>query len=88
VCLEAGAAGVPIALFDQGGIPRLVRDADGGVLAPPGDVDELARQVLRLVEDDEGRRAAGRRLAQHVRTHHDAAAGARSIVDELRRHLR
>ncbi|NCF83741.1 MAG: glycosyltransferase [Proteobacteria bacterium] len=45
--LEAMAHGVPIAAFAVGGLPRLVRNGEGGWLAEPGDVAALARYIRR-----------------------------------------
>lgn len=83
VCLEAGSLGVPVATYDQGGIPAMVRAADGGAVVPHLDVPGMADAVVALAEDEEGRRAAGRRLAAHVAREHGPEAGgslARTIA--------
>ncbi|MEL7209130.1 MAG: glycosyltransferase family 4 protein [Actinomycetota bacterium] len=83
VCLEAGSLAVPIVTFDQGGIPDLVRRADGGAVVPHLSVEAMADAVLGLTEDEPGRRAAGIRLAEHVRAEHGHDAGedlARTIA--------
>lgn len=86
VCLEAGSLGVPIALFDQGGIPDMVRRADGGLAVPHLDVAALADAVLTLVHDDRRRRDCGTRLAAHVASVHGEDNGralARAIAARL-----
>ena len=45
--LEAMAHGVPIAAFAVGGLPRLVRNGEGGWLAEPGNVAALAGHIRR-----------------------------------------
>ena len=51
VTLEAMAAGVPVVAFRVGGLPELVRPGQTGLLAEPGDCDELARQASALLAD-------------------------------------
>jgi glycosyltransferase involved in cell wall biosynthesis len=87
VCLEAGSLGVPIATFDQGGIPDLVRACAGGVVVPHLDVPALAEAVAGMVEDPDRREAAGRRLAERIALEHGPDAGAdlaRAIEDLVR----
>lgn len=51
VLLEAMQAGVPVAAFAVGGIPDVLDHEASGLLVAPGEVDELARQVARLLLD-------------------------------------
>ena len=65
--LEAMSAGVPVAGYDVGGLPEVVGDT--GILVPAGDVDELARQSLRLLGDEPRRErlaAAARHRAENL----------------------
>jgi glycosyltransferase involved in cell wall biosynthesis len=65
--LEALACGTPVAGFDIGGIPDMVRPGVTGSLASAGDVKGLRRAILDLLQDDEGRREMGascRRIAE------------------------
>jgi GT2 family glycosyltransferase/glycosyltransferase involved in cell wall biosynthesis len=48
---EALAAGVPVVAARIGGIPEFVRHDDNGLLFTPGDADDLARQLRRLVDE-------------------------------------
>jgi glycosyltransferase involved in cell wall biosynthesis len=51
VLMEAMAAGVPVVATRIAGIPELVRDGRSGFLVSPGDVDEMATAVDRLLGD-------------------------------------
>jgi glycosyltransferase involved in cell wall biosynthesis len=49
--LEAFASGLPVVSTDAGGVPAILTDGVHGLLAPVGDDDAVARQVLRLLGD-------------------------------------
>lgn len=51
VLFDAMAAGVPIVATRTGGIPEIVRDGETGLLVSPGQPDELAAAVIRLLGD-------------------------------------
>jgi colanic acid/amylovoran biosynthesis glycosyltransferase len=53
VFAEALAMGTPVASFKHGGIPEVVCDGCTGLLAPEGDVEALAANLLRLLRDNE-----------------------------------
>jgi glycosyltransferase involved in cell wall biosynthesis len=63
VVLEAMAMETPVVATRIAGVPRLVRDAETGVLVEPGSVDALAAGLERLVSDA----AARDRLASAAR---------------------
>jgi len=62
--LEAASFGIPVVASNAGGIGEAVRDGVTGILVEVDDVDGIALQVQRLLEDETLRRsmgAAGRR---------------------------
>lgn len=66
--LEAMAAGLPCVAFDVSpGVREFVTDGVDGLLARPGNVDELARQLERLMADAELRDRLGDAARQKVR---------------------
>jgi glycosyltransferase involved in cell wall biosynthesis len=75
VALEAMAHGCPLAATRTGGIAEIVEDGVNGVLARPGDPDDLASAILRLLEAPEFAAKLGRRAAEDAaRYHPDAIA--------------
>ncbi|GIG87287.1 glycosyltransferase [Plantactinospora endophytica] len=65
--IEAGHAGRPVVATDVGGTAEVVRHGRTGLLCDRGDVDGLARSVLRLLADDELRDRMGRAALTETR---------------------
>jgi glycosyltransferase involved in cell wall biosynthesis len=55
VILEAMHAGLPVIATKVGGIPDVVKDNVNGYLVKPGDAEELADKLLKLLREDETR---------------------------------
>jgi hypothetical protein len=49
--LESFAHRTPVVASDLGGMTELVREGENGLLFAPGDADDLARQLRRLLDD-------------------------------------
>jgi len=91
LCLPSFAEGVPIALMEAMalglpvlttrvmGIPELVEDGASGLLVAPGNRDELASALQRLIEDDGLRRALGRAARERVVAEFDLWQSARQL---------
>jgi glycosyltransferase involved in cell wall biosynthesis len=78
--LEAMAAGLPVVTTPVGGIPEVVKDGVNGLVITPGDVRALAAAILRLLGDDDLRRAMSEANVKLVRSRHDAELVARTLV--------
>ena len=63
VVLEAIAFGCPLAATRTGGIVEIIEDGVNGVLARPGDPDDLAAAIIRLLDAPEFAATLGRRAA-------------------------
>ena len=82
--LEALACEVPVIATRAGGLPEVVEDGRCGFLLPVGDVDGMAEAALRLLGDEELRRAfgaAGRRRAVETFSQ-DAVVGRYKAIYE------
>ena len=64
--LEAMACGVPVAGFAAGGIPDMITPFENGLLAAPGDVQDLAEKIIYMIEHPEERRNMARNARQTV----------------------
>jgi glycosyltransferase involved in cell wall biosynthesis len=68
--VEALAVGTPVIATEVGGVPELVREAENGLLVPPGDREALAHAIRRLVAEDglrERLAAAAAPSVEHLR---------------------
>jgi glycosyltransferase involved in cell wall biosynthesis len=67
--VEAMAAGRPVVASRIGGLPATVADGATGLLCEPGDAQDLARKIEKLLDDDELRQRMGlagrRRFEEH-----------------------
>jgi len=48
--LEAGASGVPLVAYNNGGISEVISHMHNGLLVQPGQIDQLADAIQRLLE--------------------------------------
>jgi glycosyltransferase involved in cell wall biosynthesis len=71
VLAEANACGRPVVGSRVGGIPDFVRDGDNGLLAAPGDAEDLARKLIEVLSNPEEARAMGARGRSRVLREHD-----------------
>jgi glycosyltransferase involved in cell wall biosynthesis len=58
--LEAMAMGKPVVASRVGGLAEVVEEGSTGLLVEPGDAEELAGALIRLLRDDDLRAAMGR----------------------------
>jgi glycosyltransferase involved in cell wall biosynthesis len=79
VLLEAMAAGRPIIASNVGGVPHYITDNENGLLFSPGNVKELAEQMIRLLNDKELRARLGERGRNRVLSEFDEVAYVREF---------
>lgn len=83
VCLESSLLGVPIVCFDNTGIAEFAGDGRHGFIVPYLDVEAMAGQVARLLDDSMLRSAVGERAAARVREAFDVSIGAPALFADL-----
>jgi glycosyltransferase involved in cell wall biosynthesis len=79
--LEAMARGICVVASTVGGIPELLSDGCGTLVAPD-DVDGLAAAMIGVICDEERRSVIGRRAADRIRSHFDLDVVSRRF-DEM-----
>lgn len=67
--LEAMAMGKPVVSTNVGGIPEVVLDGVTGILVQPGNSEDLARAIMKLLNDCELRESLGREGRRRVEEH-------------------
>lgn len=85
VNIEALSCGLPVVASRVGGIPEIIDHGRTGFLFPPGNVDELAEPVRRLVHDRELRASMARAGRSIALERHSAE---RRMQDHLDFHFR
>jgi len=84
VLMEATAASVPSVAYAAGGTPGMITHESEGLVGPIGDVAELARNLTRLIEDEEERwrlAEACWKRQRRIPSWQTAARGARTILE-------
>ncbi len=66
VLLEAGAAGLPVAASNVGGIPEIIEDGTTGLLVPAGDAAALEAALALLLGDPARAARLGAALARKI----------------------
>ena len=87
VLLEAKAAGVSIAATNVNEVPEIIVDGRSGLLAAPGDPENLSRVLLALAADPGLRQSLGRQALVEARERHSLQAmlkGYQEIYDDVR----
>ncbi|WP_119680080.1 glycosyltransferase [Indioceanicola profundi] len=67
--MEAMASGLPVVSTRHSGIPELVEHGVSGLLAEERDVEDLARQLTRIMTDADGRAELARAARRTVELH-------------------
>lgn len=84
VLVEAMACGVPVVTTVAGGVAELVAHGENGLLASPRDVDAIAANVARLLEDADRRRALGAAARRTAESDYDVDRAAATLAEIFR----
>jgi glycosyltransferase involved in cell wall biosynthesis len=71
VIAEAMACGIPVVATAVGGIPEVFVDQQQGLLVPPGDPEQMAQAVAKLLQEPGLRRQLGQQAAKHARSRYN-----------------
>jgi colanic acid/amylovoran biosynthesis glycosyltransferase len=81
VFAEAQAMGLPVVSFSSGGIPEAVAHGETGFLSPEGDWEGLARNILRLLADQDLWLRMSRQGQERARDRFDLERQTRLLED-------
>ena len=81
VLMEAMAKEIPVVSTRITGIPELIDHEHDGLLATPGDVDDLARQIGKLIGDPQLRTTIGKAGREKVVSVYNQHTNNRMMVD-------
>jgi glycosyltransferase involved in cell wall biosynthesis len=84
VLVEAMACGLPVVSTAAGGVTELVQHDHNGLVAQPRDVEEIARQLDRLLLDADLRHRLGTAGRRTVEAGYDVDAAARALTTLFR----
>lgn len=85
VALEAMAAGAPVVVARTGGLAEIVDGTDAGLLFEPGNADDLAEQIERVLTDAHLRASLQRNAADLVASTYTWDAIATATIGVYRR---
>jgi L-malate glycosyltransferase len=77
--LDAFACGIPVAATLAGGIPEIVKHNVNGLLAPVKDTDELVKNVLSIMEDDNLRQKLIQQAREDVKKFSKESMAAKTL---------
>ena len=68
--LEAMAQGCPVVAFNSGGIGEIIHHGTTGLLARPGDIEDLCAQIMSVLSDPAGAARMGSNAREYVLRRH------------------
>lgn len=80
VILESMSAGVPVVSTSVEGIPEAVRDGQEGIIVTPGDADDLARGIQRVLDGTVDWNLLRRNAYERQRSHYTDVTMARGVA--------
>lgn len=69
VIIEAMASGLPVVGVNKYAVPDIVKHGKNGFVAEPGDYEEIARFIIKLIEHERLRHTMGKRSVELSREH-------------------
>jgi colanic acid/amylovoran biosynthesis glycosyltransferase len=84
VLMEAMSREIPCIAPAINGIPELIIHGESGMLFNPGDVEELAAQIIKLVQDSELAHRLGKAGRERILRYYDIAPNTAILADVFR----
>ncbi len=81
--IESMAMGRPVIAFDVGGVSEMLEDGSCGALVPCGDVDGLAREMVRYFRSAELRATHGHAARARIEARYDARVHGQRIQNQI-----
>jgi glycosyltransferase involved in cell wall biosynthesis len=81
VLIEAQASGKPVIGTRVGGVPEAIKDGESGLLIDPGNVEQLAESIVRLLLDEELAREMGENGKIYVKSRFDIKKNVTQITN-------
>jgi glycosyltransferase involved in cell wall biosynthesis len=78
--LEYMAMGLPVIASDQGEVPTILDEGRCGVLVPPGEIEPLANEIVRLAKDPDLCHVLGRAARQRVEEYYDWSITIQQVI--------
>jgi glycosyltransferase involved in cell wall biosynthesis len=79
--LEAMACGLPVITTRIGGVMDMIKNEENGLLVEPGNVNQLADALKKLISDTEHASALGENALKTVRENYDINVIAKEYID-------
>jgi glycosyltransferase involved in cell wall biosynthesis len=81
VVMEAMACGLVVVATRVGGVPELIEDGETGFLIEPGDLENLVKVLVELIEHPDLRASMGAAARQHIVENYDLTTLPRTIAN-------
>jgi L-malate glycosyltransferase len=81
IIAEAMASGRPVVASRVGAIPELISNQETGLLVKPGDSNELAHGIIRLISDPEYSNRISSAALQYARNNFDLSSQVQSLAE-------
>lgn len=78
--LEYGMAGLPVVCTSVGACAAILDDGDAGLLCKPGEPEQLALQINKLLKNNTLRISLGQKLSTHIQKNYSEKAVVKQLI--------